>query len=107
NGAKVEILETKNGWHKIKYGSSYGYVSADYVKTTGSTSPSNPGTSTSKTGTVTASSLNVRENASTGSRVIGSLAKGSKVTVTETKNGWHKIKFGNKTGYVSADYIRF
>ncbi|TQO56618.1 SH3 domain-containing protein, partial [Paraclostridium bifermentans] len=26
NGAKVEIVESKNGWHKIKYNGGYGYV---------------------------------------------------------------------------------
>ncbi|MCU9813623.1 SH3 domain-containing protein, partial [Paraclostridium sp. AKS81] len=44
NGAKVEIVESKNGWHKIKYNGGYGYVSGDYIKVDGSTTPpTNPG----------------------------------------------------------------
>lgn len=31
-GTKVQIIDTKYDWHKIKYGNSYGYVSAVYVK---------------------------------------------------------------------------
>ncbi|WP_334299730.1 SH3 domain-containing protein [Terrisporobacter sp.] len=31
-GTKVEIVESKNGWYKIKYKSGYGYISASYVK---------------------------------------------------------------------------
>ncbi|WP_317311055.1 SH3 domain-containing protein [Clostridium thermobutyricum] len=31
-GFKVTIVETKNGWHKIRYGNGYGYVSAQYVR---------------------------------------------------------------------------
>ncbi|MBC8630926.1 N-acetylmuramoyl-L-alanine amidase [[Eubacterium] tenue] len=31
-GEKVEIVETKDGWHKIKYKGSYGYVSGKYIQ---------------------------------------------------------------------------
>ncbi|MGL5414481.1 MAG: SH3 domain-containing protein [Clostridium sp.] len=104
-GAKITIVETKNGWHKIKHGGSYGYVSDDYVTITGTgTNPGNPGTE--KSGTVTASALNVRAGMGTNTKVVGSLKRGSKVTILETKNGWHKIKYGNSYGYVSADYVR-
>lgn len=30
-GSVVEIYETKNGWHKIKFNGGYGYVSASYI----------------------------------------------------------------------------
>lgn len=32
NGNSVEVLECTNGWAKIKYGSSFGYVKADYLQ---------------------------------------------------------------------------
>lgn len=31
-GAKIEVVDTKYDWHKIKFGDSYGYVSSVYVK---------------------------------------------------------------------------
>ncbi|MEF9991802.1 MAG: N-acetylmuramoyl-L-alanine amidase [Peptostreptococcaceae bacterium] len=31
-GEKVEIVESKDGWYKIKYKESYGYVSGRYIK---------------------------------------------------------------------------
>ena len=118
NGSTVTIVETKNGWHKIKYGSSYGYVSSSYIKINSTSSngsannsgntvrpPSNSG-STQKTGKVTASILNVRSGAGTSHKVIGSLRNGSTVTIVETKNGWHKIKYGSSYGYVSSSYIK-
>lgn len=43
-GETVNIYETKSGWHKIKYGSGYGYISSTYVSIDGSTSPEEPGT---------------------------------------------------------------
>ncbi|OPX47419.1 SH3 domain-containing protein [Clostridium thermobutyricum] len=118
NGSTVTVVETKNGWYKIKYGSSYGYVSSSYIKINSTSSngsannsgntvrpPSNSG-STQKTGKVTASILNVRSGAGTSHKVIGSLRNGSTVTIVETKNGWHKIKYGSSYGYVSSSYIK-
>ncbi|CEJ74921.1 Mg-chelatase subunit ChlD [[Clostridium] sordellii] len=32
NGNKVDIVETIDGWHKIKYRGSYGYVSGKYIQ---------------------------------------------------------------------------
>ena len=106
--ATVEILETLNGWYKIKYNNTIGYVSSQYVSiTTSSGSSSNSGTTQTKTGTVTASSsLNVRSSASTNSSIIGSLKSKATVEILQTLNGWYKIKYNNTTGYVSSQYIK-
>ncbi|MDQ0150487.1 N-acetylmuramoyl-L-alanine amidase [Eubacterium multiforme] len=105
-GSKVEIVSTSKGWHKIKYKGGYAYVSADYVKTNNSSSSNKP-SSNNKIGKVTASSLNIRKGPSTKNSIIGSLKRGSKVEIVSTSKGWHKIKYKNGYGYVSADYIRF
>lgn len=60
---------------------------------------------TTKTGSVTASVLNVRKKASTNSAILGQLKNGTKVTIVSTSNGWHKIKYKSNYGYVSAQYI--
>lgn len=63
-------------------------------------------TASTKTGTVTCSSLNVRSGAGTSYRKIGSLSYNQKVTIVSTVNGWYKIKYGSGYGYVSVDYIK-
>ena len=90
-GDKVEILETSNGWHKIKASNGkIGWVSGDYIKVS-SGSTSQPSTSTTKA-TVTATSLNVRSGAGTSYSVITKLPKGTVVDVLESaSNGWKKI----------------
>ena len=102
-GDKVEILETSNGWHKIKASNGkIGWVSGDYIKvSSGSTSQ------TSYKATVTATSLNVRSGAGTSYSVITKLSKGTVVDVLESaSNGWKKIKTSNgTTGWVSGDYL--
>ena len=105
-GDKVEILETSNGWHKIKASNGkIGWVSGDYIKVS-SASTSQPSTSTTKA-TVTATSLNVRSGAGTSYSVITKLPKGTVVDVLESaSNGWKKVKTSNgTTGWVSGSYL--
>ncbi|MDR2513622.1 MAG: SH3 domain-containing protein [Christensenellaceae bacterium] len=51
---------------------------------------------------VTASRLNVRKSAGTGSAIVTTYAKGTVVEVVEIKDGWAKLSTGN---YVSAQYL--
>ena len=105
-GTEVEILSSDNGWYKIEYaGNKTGWSSGDYISQ--GTSPNgSSSTSASGTGTVTASSLNVRSGASTSNSIVGKLARGTKVEILASNNGWYQIKYaGNKTGWVSGDYI--
>ncbi|UPA29342.1 SH3 domain-containing protein [Terrisporobacter glycolicus] len=61
---------------------------------------------TIKKGKVAASSLNVRASASSNSSKIGSLKKGAIIEIESvSSSGWYKIKYGNKHGYVSGQYI--
>lgn len=57
-----------------------------------------------KTGKVTASSLRVRETPVNGT-VVGKLAKGTAVTITEEKDGWYKVTAGTLNGWVSGEYV--
>lgn len=100
-GTKVEVVERySNGWYKIKYKGSYGYVSGAYVSLDGSKGE------VIATGKTTAG-LNVRSGAGTGYKKIGHLNKGSKVEiVTKLSNGWYKIKYNSSYGYVSGDYVK-
>ncbi len=51
-------------------------------------------------------SLNVRSAPSSDAAKIGSLPKGSAVTVTGyDMSGWYQIDYNGSTGYVSAEYI--
>ncbi|MBC5995869.1 peptidoglycan endopeptidase [Romboutsia ilealis] len=106
---KVTITESSKGWYKVKLSNGKtGWVSDDYIKVTSSNnSTSNNSSSSKKTGTVTTSTLNVRKGAGTSHAKVGTLKKGNKVTIQETKNGWHKVKLSNGTvGWASGDYIK-
>ena len=57
------------------------------------------------TGVVTGNGVNVRAGAGKDSEKIGSLSGNEEVTILDEENGWYKIEFEGKTGYVSADYV--
>ena len=106
---KVTVLSTSNGWSKINYNGKTGYVDSSYLKSTvpGST---NDNTNNETTGTTkyvnTTSGLNVRSGAGTRYSKLGKLEYKEKVTVLSTSNGWSKINYNGKTGYVDSSYLQ-
>ncbi len=111
-GESVEILESSNGWHKVKLSNGkIGWASASYISTSSNSGggSSDNSTSTPSTGTkatVTASSLNIRSGASTSYSIVTTAYKGEIVEILESSNGWHKVKLSNgKIGWASASYI--
>lgn len=58
-----------------------------------------------KKGSVKATVLNMREKATTASKVITRLKKKQTVVIVAQQGSWYKVKYGSKTGYVSTKYI--
>ena len=105
NGTKITVVSTANGWCKVTYSGKTGYIKQDYVSTTGSAS-NNTSASTGTAAVVKCSStVNFRSAASTSSTVLGELKNGTAVTVLSTSNGWSKVSYAGKAGYISADYL--
>ena len=71
-----------------------GWVSANYL-------------SKQATAKVTASALNVRKGPGTNSAILGSLKRGTKVTVQYTSGNWAYISTKKLKGYVSLNYLVF
>ncbi|MDU5650163.1 MAG: SH3 domain-containing protein, partial [Clostridium perfringens] len=114
---KVTIIGEEGAFYKIEYKGSHGYVAKEYVKDVTENNNSNQGTqtpekqstpeSTEKTGIVNvSSSLNVREGASTSSKVIGSLSGNTKVTILGEEGAFYKIEYKGSHGYVAKEYIK-
>ena len=114
---KVTIIGEEGAFYKIEYKGSHGYVAKEYVKDVTESNNSNQGTqtpekpstpeSTEKTGIVNvSSSLNVREGASTSSKVIGSLSGNTKITIVGEEGAFYKIEYKGSHGYVAKEYIK-
>lgn len=116
-GDVITILETKNGWGRT----NKGWVSMDYVTTTGSTSSStsnssnssttNSGSSTTVTGNgsttvqlkgvVKVNELNIRASGTTDAERVGMYTYGTRVEILEKSGNWGRtIK-----GWIHLDYI--
>lgn len=108
-GSLITIQNYDNGWSTVTNYTLSGWMKTENIKLPESDvnmviTPS--GESGAKTGTVKVDdSLNVRASASRTADIIGSLSNGTIVNILETQSGWYKVKVGNITGWVSADYV--
>lgn len=111
-GKKISLTgKTSKGWYQVKYASKTGWVSGTYLgsfsgsKPKTQTSPSKP-KSSAKTKKTTAN-LNLRTKAGTGNKILLTIPKGKKVSLTgKTSKGWYQVKYSSKTGWVSGKYLR-
>ncbi|MBQ4040623.1 MAG: SH3 domain-containing protein [Oscillospiraceae bacterium] len=124
-GTEVDIIGINNGWYKLTYNGTTGYMRSDYIDlggaaaedkddekeedTTTETTPEDTTTSTetavNKKGSVTGNYVRFRSAPSLTSAIIRLLNKGAAVDVVAEVDGWYKITYGGKTGYMSSDYI--
>ena len=128
-GEKVNIISESNGFYKIEFNNSYGYVYSKYISKDGKSENVQAvkqeevkkeakvapkaapvvlaARSLNKTGIVNvSSSLNVRSGANTSSKVIGSLSGNSKVTIVGEEGAFYKIEYKGSHGYVAKEYIK-
>ena len=55
---------------------------------------------------VTTDVLNVRENPTVESKLVGKMLSGNKLDVINTENGWTKITVNGKEAFVSAEFTK-
>ena len=99
-GTTVAVLNNSSSWYKVSVNGKEGYVSGEYLTGTTATDVA-LGTGTVKC----SSSVNFRSAPNTSSTSYGELKNGTAVTVLSTSNGWSKVSYAGKTGYISADYL--
>ena len=96
----VAILDDSvDGWYKIAYNGSAGYVSADYL----SVDQDNVFTTY---GRVNSDGVNVRSDASTDSSVLATIEEDAIVTVNGLVDGWYDVtcEYGTE-GYIRSDFL--
>lgn len=95
--ASISILGQSGNWYKIQYNNKEAYVHKSYVSLS-----SSQGT---KQYIVNADALNVRNQPSAQSSVVGLLQNGQIITVQSKQNGWYKISYNGKTAYVKKEFV--
>lgn len=105
NGAKVEVIQNKNGWSEISFSGKKGWVSSEFLTSSGTGQQSSE-TGGGMIGTVTATALSVRSEGSLNGKVISTVNKGQKFTILEEVNSWAKIQYSpGKYGWVAGWYL--
>ncbi|WP_409270772.1 SH3 domain-containing protein [Neobacillus sp. SCS-31] len=110
-GQAAEVLEKSGEWTKIASKSGDGWVSTQFLQVpVKAESPAKEQTKEavnelSMEKTVNANILNVRQEPSLTSGLIGKLANGAKVEVISEGNGWALISFSGKKGWVSSEFL--
>ena len=101
-GYKVQYLESIGSWVKVKYNSTEGFVYGDYVS---DSLHGGEDTTVKEEKKVTGSRVNFRTGPGTNYSIIKSLSKGTNVGVISKSNGWSKINYNGKIGYMSSSYL--
>ena len=116
-GDKVEVIKKLGDWYEIKINGKIGYVYDYYLEiVSGNLSDNKPNENIKPNVDkpsikvehgiiVGVSSLNVRKEPSTNSKILGTLHKDDIVSIISGNNGWFKILYKGEEAYVSANYI--
>ena len=99
-GDIVVILDRTNSeWYKINFNGTVGYVSVALLRDV----------LTSENfyaqGRATSERVNIRASNRLTSDILGTCLKNDEMTVIGINNGWYKVKFEGKTGYVRSDLM--
>lgn len=92
----VKVYYTSGEWSVVSYGNKIAYMKAiDLVDTV------------TYIGQIISAQAKVRETPSEKSNALGMMTKGDKVEIYENmNNGWYKIKYINKVGYLKASDVK-
>lgn len=104
----VTNVNTASSTKKVTITATCGDVSAEAVVYCKATAGGGSVPSSGTQGTIinAEKGLNIRSGPGTSYDKVASATNGARVTVLGEENGWYKIVYsGNKTGYVSKDYV--
>ena len=98
--------QLQNGWSKVQYEGKTAYIKTEFLKVIGANAEDAEGMTV--VGSVTAKeNVNVRVTAESEGEKLGVVNEGDKLEVLEKdKNGWTKVKYKGKVGYVKTEYVK-
>lgn len=101
-GSRVVVFSQSNGWAQIQFNGTTSWVSSEYLEFTNQSSQ-NLANAALPQGTVTASTLSIRDSGSLNGKLIGQVLEGQKFTILEESNNWVKIEYQTgKTGWAAG-----
>lgn len=96
NDVTVEVETELNGWSYVTSDNIEGWVRTEKLKETDAKN---------KVGYINTNSVNFRENPDASGKIISTLSKNAEIEIIEENNGWIKIEYKGKVGYVATKYV--
>lgn len=120
NGSTVTVVSRVGDWYYVTAGTTTGYVSASFLRSSGTSVPSQSVPATNNTPAdssqtmlgasayvaTSGGSLNMRSTPDSQGGVIRRLPNGANVTIQEKVNDWYRVSYNGKQGYVLGTYLR-
>lgn len=117
-GERLVVLESVDGWYRIRQGALTAHIHADYLQleeqpvtppvtttTPATTAPAKPEEPGAQYAAVTGSVVNLRSAASTTSTIVGQAHKGERYRVAAKSGDWYQIYVNTQLVYIHSDYV--
>ncbi|MGD9679403.1 MAG: SH3 domain-containing protein [Vulcanibacillus sp.] len=104
-GDQIEIIEIKEGWYKINYEKSYGWIASEFTNKKPSEDETQPSQILSQKVVVQPSTLNLREGPGLEHNIINHLNKGDVLITDQSQNDWLHVTLENDSninGWVAS-----
>jgi len=99
-GDIIVILErTTSDWYKVNFHGTVGYVSTEFLRDVLTAENFNA------QGKITGNRVNMRTRPTTSSGLLGTYPQDTVMIVIGINNGWYKVRYDGKTGYVRSDFM--
>ena len=96
NDVTVEVETELNGWSYVTSDNIEGWIRTEKLKETDAKN---------KIGYINTNSVNFRENPDASGKIISTLSRNAEIEIIEENNGWIKIEYKGKVGYVATKYV--
>ena len=102
-GTEVTILDMSDSdWYQISQGGNTGYVYSQFVKIS---SAGEGDLQNIRRGVIDGLYIRLRNGPTVQSDIIAEYNTGTELTILDELDGWYRVKIGNLTGWILAQYI--
>lgn len=105
NNSAAKILNKSGDWYQVKSGTVTGYIMADFL-ITGEEAEKLARKNGTRVAVVNTTTLKIRKEANIESEVLTLVPVDAEFPVKKEQDGWVEVTYeGDKTGYVSSDFV--
>ncbi len=106
----VKVLGEKDNYYLVDYNGMIGYVTKDSIQNQQYVLYDDDSVEEYKPYTINhmiraLTDVNIREDMSTDSEIIGMINSGDDVRIISHENGWYRIQYGDREAFVKDDYF--